>query len=141
MPHTKEQRKEYEQTENCKMIKKISKWKHWGLKVDTPEDYLTIYYHWLSSTHCEKCNKEFTKGNKKCMDHNHITGEYRNILCHSCNANDREDNTSGTPNISWNKRDKKWVYQRKINGKHYMKRFKLEEDVIKYKIEFEKQNI
>jgi len=148
MGRTKEERKAskkaYSQTENGKMFNKISDWKRSGLVCDNPEDYLTIYYHWLTSTHCEKCNCEYTEGNtkyKKCMDHNHNTGLYRNILCSICNINDRVDNTSGVPNISWNKRDKKWTYAKVIDGKTHYRIFKLKEDAIKYKIEFEKQNI
>ena len=144
MVRTKEERKEYDQTENGKMVNKISKWKQQGLIMDTYEDYVTIFYHWLASTHCEKCPKEFTKGNtkyRKCMDHCHLTGEYRNILCNSCNINDNSSNTSGTPNIRWEYDRNKWAYERKINKKKHIKRFNTKEDAIKYKLEYEKENI
>ena len=142
MPWTKEQQKEYNQSEKGKMFIKICAWKKRGLIMDTYEDYLTIYYHWLCSTNCEKCNIQFNEGNtkyRKCMDHCHLTGQYRNILCHSCNLNDNSRNTSGTPNIGWEKRRNKWIYVKKINGKTHFKRFKTKEDAIKYKIEFEKK--
>ena len=141
--YMKEYRKEYNQTENGKMSNKISNWKKIGLIMDTYWDYVTIYNHWLVSTHCEKCPKEFdnTKHNDKCMDHCHLTGEYRNILCLKCNLNDRVNNTSGVPNICWHKRDKRWTYQRIINKKTHTKRFTLKEDAIKYKLEYEKENI
>jgi len=89
MPSTKEKMKEYKKSEKGKMVNKISEWKSRGLLMDTYYDYLTIYYHWLGSTHCEKCNKEFdnTKHNDKNMDHEHSTGQYRNILCYNCNTN------------------------------------------------------
>ena len=139
----KEYNKEYRQTENGKMVNKISEWRKRGLIMDTYWDYVTIYYHWLVSTHCEKCPKEFdnTKHNDKCMDHCHLTGEYRNILCLKCNVNDMTTNTSGTPNIGWDKREKNWWYSRTINGKNHSKRFTLKEDALKYKVEFEKENI
>ena len=141
--YMKEYSKVYDKSKKGKMFNKISDWKRRGLVCDTPEDYLTIYYHYLCSTNCEKCNKEFdnTKHNDKHMDHNHSTGQYRNILCHSCNANDNSRNTSGTPNIGWDKSRKKWVYRIIINKKVNQKYFKLKEDAKKYKIEFEKQNI
>ena len=148
MVKTKEQKKaynkDYRETKNGKMVNKICKWKSSGLICDTYYDYLTIYYHWLESTHCEKCNKKFTEGNtlyRKCMDHNHNTGLFRNILCQICNINDRVDNTSGVPNISWYSTQKKWAYAKIIDGKTHCRIFKLKEDAIKYKIEFEKQNI
>ena len=132
--------KVYEQTENGKMVNKINRWKTNGLVCDTYWEYVIIYYHWLCSTNCEKCNIKFTKGNtlyRKCMDHEHLNGkygQYRNILCNRCNANDRVDNTSGTPNISWCKTFKRWIYRKKKHSK----RFTLKEDAIKYKIEYEK---
>ena len=144
MVRTKEQKKEYDQSENGKMVNKISKWKQQGLVCDTYEDYVTIYYHWLASTHCEKCNCEYTKKNVKDMDHEHLDGKYgpyRNILCHSCNSNDDSKNTSGTPNIRWEYDRNKWVYSRNINKKQHRKRFDNKEDAIKYKVEFEKENI
>jgi len=137
MPRTKEQYKKYNESEKGKMRMIIHNWKRRGLKVDTPEDYYTIYYHWLVTTNCEKCNKEFTISNVKCMDHNHITGEYRNILCHNCNTNDKITNTSGTPNIYWDKARHKWHYQKRINGKKHNKRFITKEEAIAYKIQYE----
>jgi hypothetical protein len=39
---------------------------------------------------CDLCNVELCDGNKlpnrKCMEHNHDTGEFRNIVCNSCNC-------------------------------------------------------
>ena len=146
MPWTKEQRKEYmkeyNNSEDGKMRLKIGHWRHLGLVMDTYEDYVTIYYHWLCSTNCEKCNKEYTEKNFKCMYHDHNTGQYRNILCNRCNTNDRVDNTSGIPNVSWCKTNKKWVYAKLIiNRKFHKKTFNTKEDAIKYKIEYEKENI
>ena len=142
MPWTKEQYKAYEQTENGKMRMRIGNWKktdskNKGLVMDNPEDYLTIYFHWLASTNCEKCNKEYTEKNVKCMDHNHNTGEYRNILCHNCNSNDKLNNTSGVPNIYWDKARHKWKYMRNFDGKTIQKRFNTKEEAIAYKIEIE----
>ena len=131
-------------TENKKMISKICIWKRLGLVMDTYEDYATIFYHWLVSTNCEKCNCEYTEKNFKCMDHEHLNGKYgpyRNILCNRCNVNDMTTNTSGTPNISYHIRKKKWDYKIQINGKKHRKTFNTKEDAIKYKIEYEKENI
>lgn len=63
-----------------------SNWRAWGLKnVDE------VYEKYLSTTNCDMCDVELTYNDittktTKCMDHSHVTGEYRNILCHSCNS-------------------------------------------------------
>ena len=126
------------------MDKKIYIWSYRGLLMDTYEDYLTIYYHWLCSTNCEKCNKEFTKGNtkyRKCMDHNHNTGEYRNILCNSCNTKIHDNlnklNISNVANVCYDKRRDCWRYTKYIDKKQHQKSFKTKEEAIAYKKEFE----
>ena len=128
-------------TKTGKMVSKINDWKQSGLIMDNYEDYITIYYHWLASTNCEKCNKEYTEKNIKCMDHNHNTGEYRNILCFKCNLNIHDNlhkfNKSGIANIHWRDDRKKWVYKRTIDGKRIQKRFNIKEEAIAYKIEIE----
>ena len=127
--------------ENDKRAKKIYAWRDRGLIMDTYEDYLTIYYHWLCSTNCEKCNKEYTEKNIKSMDHNHTTGEYRNILCHSCNMKIHDElnklNTSNVANVSFHKKEKCWRYTKYIDKKQHSKRFNTKEEAIAYKKEFE----
>jgi len=57
-------------------------WRYWGVKGDLQ----AIYERWLNTTHCDVC-KVSLEG-KKCMDHDHQSGEFRHILCNSCNVND-----------------------------------------------------
>ena len=71
------------------------------------------------------------------MDHDHKTGLFRNILCHRCNINDREDNTSGTPNVSYYKSRDTWRYRKTFKKKTHRKYFKKKEDAIAYKIYYE----
>jgi hypothetical protein len=53
------------------------------------EDFNKLYEYYLNTNECEKCNIPLVSGqlgaNKKCLDHNHITGLFRNILCQNCN--------------------------------------------------------
>lgn len=64
----------------------ISRWKN-NYKVIC-DDFNSLYDKYKSSTNCEKCNKEFNNENhndKKCLDHDHETGLFRNMLCMRCN--------------------------------------------------------
>ena len=80
--------KEYCKTENGKKIHKISSWKQQGLICD---NYEALYQKVINTTNCEECNVLLTSYNgtmtrtTKSMDHDHTTGLFRNVLCHSCN--------------------------------------------------------
>lgn len=136
----KERVKHYQQTEKGKMCKKIAVWKYNGLICENRDEYEYIYDRYLFSKRCEnpKCNKEYTEDNVKCMDHCHLTGLFRNILCNSCNIKLREKtNSSNIPNISWNKQNKCWRFQINIKGKLHSKCSKDLEWLKNYKIEYE----
>jgi len=81
----KEQKKEYNQTEAGKKSLRISQWKHMGVKY---EDFNALYEHYLNCKNCQECNVEFygNGANKRCLDHDHETGKFRNVLCHICNV-------------------------------------------------------
>ena len=92
--YSKEFSKEHNQTEQGKKSQRIRKWKQRGLIHD---NYDELYEYYLNTTHCEKCNIELTYDKQntpttKCMDHSHISGHFRNILCHSCNNKRAENN-------------------------------------------------
>jgi len=82
----KEQIKEYFKTPQGKKIRRIKNWKHSGL---ISEDYDKIYEIYVNTWECDNCGIELVEGNyganRRCMDHNHRTGEFRNILCGTCN--------------------------------------------------------
>ena len=88
----KQEKKEYYMIHNqkpeIKKQRKINEWKRRGLIAD---DYDAIHTKWSDATQCEECNIIFQKAPKttqktKCMDHCHITGEFRGIICHPCNV-------------------------------------------------------
>ncbi len=90
----KEKQKEYYQTEQGKKSRRISDWKRHGLIHD---NYNELYEYYLNCKNCEKCNIELTYDKRntpttKCMDHFHLDGKFRNILCFTCNVKRREDN-------------------------------------------------
>jgi len=66
----------------------IRRWKRQGVKCD---DFDTLFEKYINTHNCEKCGCEITSGSglkgKKKLDHNHFTGEFRNIVCGICNFN------------------------------------------------------
>jgi hypothetical protein len=84
---SREYQKEYKQTEAGKKATRINNWKRMGVKSD---DYNSLYEYYLNCKNCEECNVELVEGrygnNKKCLDHDHNTGQFRNVLCCSCNT-------------------------------------------------------
>jgi hypothetical protein len=86
--------KEFRASEAGIKSARITKMKQMGIISD---DYEAIYIKWKNTTHCEECNIELVNDNKganrKCTDHDHETGAFRNIICHKCNMRrGREDN-------------------------------------------------
>lgn len=68
----------------------ISNWKRYGLICREGETYDDIYNYVMSVNNCELCNIELSNGASRydcrCMDHNHETGYFRQVLCHNCNT-------------------------------------------------------
>jgi len=77
--------KEYNQTDQGKKSKRITDWKRMGV---ISQDYDKLYEYYLNTNECDNCGIELIEGfgsNRKSLDHNHKTGEFRNILCNNCN--------------------------------------------------------
>ena len=60
-------------------------WENQGIKSD---DWYDVYDRFYSTTRCELCDVKLEgKGKyKKCVDHHHLSGEVRNIVCCRCNC-------------------------------------------------------
>ena len=134
----KDKRKEYEQSPQGKKSLTISDWKRNGLI----GDYDNIYKRYLDTTNCELCNVELCDGNKssnrKVMDHCHITGEFRNVVCRKCNVNKSDkkircNNKSGYKNIHYRESQNRWVYSKKFKGKTIYISSKNKIDILSYK--------
>ena len=118
----------------------IYNWKRRGLI----GDYDKIYDKYISTTNCELCNVILTDGkqirsNTREMNHNHLTGHFINVICHSCNAkNDRQliknrkVGQTGHKYILYRKERNTWLY---IRQSHYKcrKEFKSKIDALCYK--------
>jgi len=144
MPQSKEERAEqqriYNQTPAGQKSHRISTWKYQGIISD---DWDALHERFIATTHCEKCNVLLTGGlsrTGKCVDHDHDIKDRENvrgILCNVCNVNDRCDNTSGVPNVSYHKPSDGWRYEKKLNGVRHQKYFKTKADAIRYKYHYE----
>jgi len=66
----------------------IRNWKKYGLICREGESYQDIYSFVMSIEKCNLCNIKFNNENhsqKRCMDHDHNTGYFRQVLCRRCN--------------------------------------------------------
>jgi hypothetical protein len=77
------------------------KWKSRGMKF-TKEEFEYWYNKYIYATHCELCEKQFIKSIDRHLDHNHDTGEIRNIVCCKCNQRkyDKKLNSRNTTGYS-----------------------------------------
>ena len=81
----KEYGKEYRKKDNYKKTNRIGLWKYRGVIND---DFDSLYEYYLNCKNCENCDIELINGrsfNGRCLDHDHSTGLFRNVLCRSCN--------------------------------------------------------
>ncbi len=99
----------------------IRNWKKYGVISD---DFDKLYEEHMNILNCELCNIEFDDiifNNKRCLDHNHETGLYRQTICHKCNKHfDRKINKNNILNhqyIHYSHKKKTYVYRRTINKK------------------------
>ena len=63
----------------------IYNWKRRGLVY---HDYDELYQTYINTMECEHCLTEFKSTKDRHLDHCHITGQFRKIVCHKCNVND-----------------------------------------------------
>jgi len=101
-------------------------WKDRGL-ICSDEEFEAIYEIYITARKCELCKKKFKSSRNRHMDHDHETGEFRNVCCTKCNQRKRDvkirtDNTSGYKYIyehkeSTCKQGFIWVFKVWIDGK------------------------
>ena len=113
---------------------KVKGWIRSGLL----DDYDMVWDRYCNTEFCDDCRCQLIHEGpicsaRKCMDHSHKTGKFRNILCHTCNMNPsrREiniNNVSGHKYIHKNntKDGIRWSYK---SSKH----FKSKIDALCYK--------
>jgi len=76
----------YRATERGIKSSRINTWKRMNVIND---DFDKLYEKYMNTLDCEVCDVGLIHGiygsNKKVLDHCHITGEFRSVLCHACN--------------------------------------------------------
>jgi hypothetical protein len=130
--NNKDKIKKYEQSQNGIKSHVISRWKKWDINGNLEE----IYERYINTNKCDICNIVLTLDKKitstrKCMDHNHITGDFRNVVCHKCNMTRKKiycNNESGHKHIyiTFNSANQ-------LRYRHRTKRFKNIIDALCYK--------
>jgi len=106
-----QQKKEYSKTENGIKARTISGWKNIGV-INT--DFNSLYNYYLNCKFCEECNVELTTGNninRKCLDHDHTTGKFRNVLCNTCNC---KRGYKDRGHIKLTRAERNWKYNLKV---------------------------
>jgi len=81
----KDKKKEYDKSPKGKKSKTIHDWKRRGVLGNLSAIYDERY---LPSTNCEVCNKIYKSTFDRCLDHDHDTGLFRQVLCRVCNNYD-----------------------------------------------------
>jgi len=78
----------YNQTPNGKKYNTINNWKSKGLILQEGQRHEDIYERYINTHKCDVCNTPFKSTFYRCMDHSHVTGHFRQILCRNCNTTD-----------------------------------------------------
>jgi hypothetical protein len=70
---------------------KIRCWRKAGMILKENEEWESIFYYYMACETCENCDVILTDEvrntkTRRSLDHCHVTGHIRNILCVSCNS-------------------------------------------------------
>jgi len=77
--------------------RRINDWMRQGVKCRPGETFMDLHNIYHNAERCEACKIEFEggrgtntgqKGIGKCLDHDHVTGFFRQIICRRCNTSD-----------------------------------------------------
>lgn len=79
-------REYYREHETKRKTDMISKWRTRGV-IESPQyTFDELYEAYRYCGYCEECGKQFPDTYDRCLDHDHETGLFRDILCRVCNV-------------------------------------------------------
>ena len=84
----KEYKKEYDQTEVGKKVGTISTWKKRKIFFKDKEESEFYYETYINTHNCSWCDIKFINSKDRCLDHCHLCGLPRAIICRQCNLKD-----------------------------------------------------
>tara|TARA_R100000951_G_C2513926_1_gene141293 strand:+ start:96 stop:464 length:369 start_codon:yes stop_codon:yes gene_type:complete len=78
------QKRDIRQTPQGKKTEKMAGWRYSGVNNVNDE----MYDRYINTHCCDVCKNEFKGSYDRCLDHDHETGDFRQVLCRSCNNSD-----------------------------------------------------
>jgi len=120
-------------------------WKRQGM-IFTLENFEYIYEEYIYSTNCNICENKFKTVKDRNLDHNHDTGEIRDIICRSCNQKRKDNkmqknNTTGYRNIYYEEANNRYVFAVNIDNKVKWIKSSINIDfLVKYRDKWIKEN-
>ena len=80
--------KDYRQSDNWIKSQRVCNWKRSGV---IHENFDVLYDKYINTKKCELCERDLTIDKRttsttRCLDHDHKTGLFRNIVCNRCNS-------------------------------------------------------
>ena len=79
-----EKRRLYSKTPQGKKHNTMSTWRRYGVN----NVNFILYDKYINTHCCDVCKNEFKNSRDRHLDHNHDTGDFRQILCRACNTHD-----------------------------------------------------
>jgi hypothetical protein len=74
--------KKYNRTERGLQTRRVRIWKNSGMRCN---NWDALYERYLETPNCECCNKDIST-EKRSLDHDHLSGYPRYIVCNTCNT-------------------------------------------------------
>ena len=79
----------YSRTAGGIRLGRLCNWRKRGVIFASKEEESAFYLLFINTHNCELCGMKFDdnyRNQKRCLDHCHISGLVRNIVCRSCNS-------------------------------------------------------